>query len=170
MHFAGQVSASGVAASASPVDEPPFPHNPMIYQDDAPLRHGPSFRTLQGMFLDRSGGWARLTAFDPDVVAAPRGAVGWTVPVALLDGCIVACAVYSYILCGKRVEVPVRLDRVRFLSAPRAGEKCALRLVFRAQSPRETSYDFILRGDDGRTLVEVEGLHLAAMAERGPAA
>ena len=46
-----------------------------------------------------------MTAPDPNVVAAPRGARGWTVPVALLDGCIVGCAVYSYILLGKPVEV-----------------------------------------------------------------
>ncbi|MFM8804685.1 MAG: SDR family NAD(P)-dependent oxidoreductase, partial [Planctomycetia bacterium] len=105
VHVRGVVSSAPAEPITATLDEPPFPFNPMVYQDDASLRHGPSFRTLSGLFLDRSGGWGRLIAPAADVVAQPRGARGWTVPIALLDGCIVACAVYSYILCGRRVEV-----------------------------------------------------------------
>jgi hypothetical protein len=155
------------AAAAEPItatlDEPPFPFNPMVYQDDAPLRHGPAFRTLTGLFLDRSGGWGRLVAPAADVVAEPRGARGWTVPVALLDGCIVACAVYSYILCGRRVEVPVAFDRLRIVSQPRGGERCTARMLFRSQDQRESLFDIVLFGVDGRPLLAIDGLHLAVM-------
>ena len=163
--------ATGTAASiVARSSEPPLPFNPMVYADDAPLWHGASFRTLRGLFLDRSGGWGRLVAPAVDIVAAPRGAAGWTLPVALLDGCIVACAVYSYILCGLRVEVPVRFERLRITGSPQAGETCITRLLFRANDERESVYDLVLFGADGRALLALEGLHLAVMAaERGRA-
>jgi acyl transferase domain-containing protein/acyl carrier protein len=158
-------AAEPIVAYAS---EPPLPFNPMVYADAAPLWHGESFRTLTGLFLDRSGGWGRLVAPAADVVAAPRGAAGWTLPVALLDGCIVACGVYSYILCGLRVEVPVRFEQLRITGSPRAGETCVTRLLFRSNDERESVYDLVLFGDDGRAILALDGLHLAVIsAERG---
>jgi uncharacterized metal-binding protein len=125
--------------------------------------HGPAFRTLTGLFLDRSGGWGRLIAPDADDVAGPRAAAGWTVPIAILDGCIVACAVYSYILCGRRVEVPVRFDRLRTVAQPRSGESCTVRMQFRSQDQRKSVYDLVLFGADGRAVLALDGLHLAVM-------
>ena len=166
----GIVSTEAAAPVVEKKSEPPLPFNPMIYADDAPLRHGASFRTLTGLFLDRSGGWGRLVAPAADVVAAPRGADGWTVPAALLDGCIVACAVYSYILCGLRVEVPVKFERLRITGKPRSGETCIARLLFRSSDVRESVYDLVLFGDNGRAILALDGLHLAVMgAERGRA-
>ena len=167
VHIRGIVAGGAVEPITAQLDEPPFPFNPMHYQDDAPLRHGPSFRTLDGLFLDRSGGWGRLTSLRGDGATLPRGPKGWTVPVALLDGCIVACAVYSYILCGRRVEVPVAFNRLRVVDQPRGDEKCTARMLFRSQDARESVYDLVLFGDDGRALLALEGLRLAVMgAER----
>lgn len=164
----GTVATEAAAPILARMSEPPLPFNPMVYADDAPLWHGDSFRTLTGLFLDRSGGWGRLVAPVAEIVSAPRGAAGWTVPVALLDGCIVACAVYSYILCGQRVEVPVKFERLRIADQPRAGETCIVRLVFRGNDTRESVYDLELFGDDGRAILALDGLHLAVMvAERG---
>jgi acyl carrier protein len=171
VHVAATVSGNAVEPVTATLDEPPFPFNPMVYQEDAPLKHGPSFRTLTGLFLDRSGGWGRLVNLAGDPVAAPRGSRGWTVPAALLDGCIVGCAVYSYILCGRRVEVPVRFDRLRIVSAARGGEKCTARMLYRSHDARESIYDVVLFGDDGRVILALDGLHLAVMAgERSPPA
>jgi NAD(P)-dependent dehydrogenase (short-subunit alcohol dehydrogenase family) len=171
VHFRGRIIAGSPEPFAAEVGEPPFPFNPMVYQEAAPLRHGPSFRTLDGLFLDRTGGWGRLTASRGDGVAAPRGLRGWTVPAALLDGVIVGCAVYSYILCGRRVEIPVRFDRLRIAAAPSAGEACTSRMLFREQTARETIYDVLVAGEGGRPILALEGLHLAVMAgERSPPA
>jgi len=167
MNFRGTLSGTMADPITVPLDEPPFPFYPMTYQEEAAMRHGPTFRSLNGLFFDRSGGWGRLTAFDPNIVAAPRGASGWTVPIALLDGCIVGCAVYSHIMCGKRVEVPLQFERLRIAAQPRSGEKCTMRLFFRRQDARETVYDFILYGADARPLLAIDGLHLAVLAERG---
>jgi hypothetical protein len=91
--------------------------------------------------------------------------------VALLDGCIVGCAVYSFILCGRRVEVPVRFDRLRLASAARDGEKCTVRMLYRSHDARESIYDLVLFGDDGRAILAIDGLHLAVMSgERSPPA
>ena len=164
VHLSATVLAGAADRITETLDEMPFPFNPMIYQDDAPLWHGPGFRTLSGLFLDRSGGWGRLTAPDPDAIAKPRGAGGWTVPIAMLDGAIVACAVYSFILFRKRVEVPLRFDRLRITGEAATGEKCTVRLWFRSQDPRESIYDFVIYGADGRALVALEGLHLAIVS------
>jgi len=99
-------------------------------------------------------------------VAASRGAAGWTVPIALLDGCIVGCAVYSYILLGKRVEVPLRFERLRMVAQPRVAEACTLRLFYRQHDAQETVYDFTLYGDDGQPLLALDGLHLAVVPSR----
>jgi len=170
-HFRGVAIGGTATAFVAEVGEPTFPFNPMVYQESAPMRHGPSFRTLDGLFLDRNGGWGRLTAPRGDGVAAPRGSRGWTVPVALLDGVIVGCAVFSYILCGRRVEIPVRFDRLRIAERPQPGEACFARMLFRSQDIRETVYDIVVAGADGRPLLALDGLHLAVMvAERSPPA
>jgi hypothetical protein len=170
IHVAATVCTGAPEPITARLDEMLFPWNPMVYQEDGPMWHGPSFRTLSGLFLDRSGGWGRLTAPDADVVAEPRRAAGWTVPVAMLDGAIVGCAVYSYVLCGKRVEVPVRFERLRVVGRAATGEKCIVRLFFRSQDPQKTIYDFVIFGADGRPLVAVDGLHLAVLSpeRRGP--
>ncbi len=165
-HFSGTIAVDSQGAIENVLDEQLFPFNPMVYQEDAPLRHGQSFRTLSGLFLDRSGGWGRVTAPDPNIVAAPRGADGWTVPIALLDGCIVGCAVYSYILLGKRVEVPLRFERLRFADTARENEKCTVRMFYRSHDERESIYDFTLYGSDSRPILALDGLHLACVPSR----
>ena len=163
VHFAGTLSTGIPEPIAVKLDPPSLPFFPMAYQDDAPLWHGPSMRTLKATFLDRSGGWAKLVVPAADVVAAPRGAAGWTVPVAVLDGCIMACGTYSFVMCGCRVEIPVGIGRVRLESAAAPGESCVLRLFFRSQTASETVYDFVLYSADHRPILAVDGLRLGVM-------
>jgi len=162
VHVRGMVAGITAPVEAT-CSQPPFPFYPTGYADDAPLRHGPAFRTLTALFFDRSGGWARLTAPDEDVVAAPRGAAGWTVPVALVDGCIVACAYYSHVMCGQRVEIPLRFERLRMVGRPRAGEVCTARFLFRSQDAKTTVYDVVLFGAGERPVLALDGLTLAVM-------
>ncbi len=164
VHFRGLVPGGACEQIVADVGEPAFPFNPMVYPDDAPLVHGPTFRALKDLSLDRSGGWGRLVAPHAQGVALPRGTHGWTVPVELLDGCLVACAVYSYLLCGRRVELPVRIERLRIASWPAAAEPCRMRLLLRSQSASESLYDFVVAGADGRAILAVDGLHLAIVS------
>ena len=166
VHLSGVVAGELEEPILSSLDSMPFPFNPMVYQNDAPLKHGPAYRTLSGLLLDRDGGWGRLVATDPEVLAHPRGAAGWTLPIALLDGCLVGCAVYSYILLGKRVEVPLRFERLRIVSQPSIGEKCTLRLFYCSHDHSESIYNFVLYGADGRAILAVDKLHLAVTSDR----
>ena len=120
----------------------------------------PAFLYEEAVTRERAG----IVASGADTVAHPRGAAGWTVPVAMLDGAIFASAVYSYVLCGKRVEIPVRFDRLRVEGRATAAEKCTVRLFFRSQDPQKSVYDFVIYGADGRALVAVDGLHLAVLS------
>jgi hypothetical protein len=106
-HMRCELAAEYSAGDPVPLGDRLFPFNPMVYQEEVPMWHGPAFRTLHGLFMERSGGWGKLIAPDMNILAAPRGADGWTIPAALLDGCIVGAAVYSYIMLGMRVEVPM---------------------------------------------------------------
>ena len=104
------------------------------------------------------------------LVVGSKSGAGWTVPAALLDGALFACGVYSYILCGKRVEIPVRFGRLRFASDPVVGEACVVRLLFVSQDARETVYDLAIFGADGRVILALEGLAMSSLsAERSRA-
>ena len=127
--------------------------------------HGPAFRTLQGLFFERSGGWGKLIAPDMNILAAPRDAAGWTIPAALLDGCIVAAAVYSYLMLGKRVDIPMGFDRLRLYELPGAEEECVVRILYRSHTDSETRYDFTLYGKDERVLLSLDGLHLSVFMQ-----
>ncbi|MEO1833896.1 MAG: hypothetical protein ABGZ49_00245, partial [Akkermansiaceae bacterium] len=106
-HMRCELASEYSTGDPVPLGDRLFPFNPMVYQEEVPMWHGPAFRTLHGLFMERSGGWGKLIAPDMNILAAPRGADGWTIPAALLDGCIVGAAVYSYIMLGMRVEVPM---------------------------------------------------------------
>ena len=100
-----------------------------------------------------------------NILAAPRTAAGWTVPAALLDGCTYASAVYSYLMLGKRVELPVAFDRLRFFDNPQVDEECVVRILYKTHSEKETQYDFTLYGADNRVLLSIDTLHLAVVVQ-----
>jgi hypothetical protein len=164
VHLEGQLFVGKPQADVPAFEQPPLPFYPTTYPENSPLWHGASFRTLTGLFLDRSGGWGSLVAPDPATLAAPRRADGWPVPAALLDGCLMACGIYSFVMCGKRMEIPRRFDRLRLLADPVVGEACTVRLRFIGQDPTETTYDLVLYGADGRPLAALDGLRMAVMS------
>jgi NAD(P)-dependent dehydrogenase (short-subunit alcohol dehydrogenase family) len=160
VHFEGRVGKA-TSRPMPPAEEPLFPFYPMSYSDDAPLWHGTSFRTLLGVVFDRNGGWARLATPDPTIVANPRDVTNWQVPLALLDGCLVACGVYSYAMCRKRFEVPQQFELLRLVDQPRVDEECLLCFQLVAQDSAHTTFDLFLYGEDRRPLLELRGLRMA---------
>jgi hypothetical protein len=164
VHFEGQLVTGRPPDDVPALEPPPLPFYPTTYPENSPLWHGAAFRTLTGLFLDRSGGWGSLVAPDPAALAAPRRADGWSVPAALIDGCLMACGVYSFVMCGKRMEIPRRFDCLRLFADPAIGEACTVRLRFVGQNATETTYDLVLYGADGRPLAALDGLHMAVMS------
>jgi 3-hydroxymyristoyl/3-hydroxydecanoyl-(acyl carrier protein) dehydratase len=141
------------------LDQPPFPYSPMNYAegDKAQLIHGPLFRCLKGLCLQRDGGWGKVTAAAANNLAGTRQGTRWFIPAATLDSCLVAAGVDLFILMNKRVEVPHRMEEVRILRLPNPNEACVVRLIYRGHTDRHTTYDMILYGADKTPLVMVKG-------------
>lgn len=161
VHLEGTMVFGRPKADVPVLLPPPLPLYPMIYPEDAPIWHGSSFRTLTGLFLDRSGGWGSLVAPKPSILAEPRQSDGWSLPAALVDGCLVACGIYSYVMCGQRREIPERIDRLCLFSDPHDAELCTVRLHFINQGENETRYNLFLYGADSRPLLALNGLQMA---------
>jgi hypothetical protein len=167
---AGRVHLTGSAQreAAAPLAEfskPPFPLNPMIYVHDAPMFHGPALRKLESLMFQHDGGYARLRAPDPAELAGDRPAGGWFVPGALLDGCLVACAVYSYLMCGQRVEIPETFEELDLFRAARIDELCLMRFFYRGEDDRRSRFDFILFGDDEQPILQARGFGTVALSK-----
>lgn len=163
VHFAGHLVTGPAVIDVPAFEPPPLPFYATAYPENSPLWHGAAFRTLTGLFLDRSGGWGSLVAPDPATLAAPHGAAGWLVPAALLDGCLMACGVYSFVMCSQRMEIPRGFDRLRLWSRPAVGESCTVRMLFVEQHATETRYHLVLYGADSRPLAAIDGLRMAIM-------
>ena len=128
--------------------QPPFPFNPMMYPDDAQLVHGPMFRALKQLFLQRDGGWAVVSGYPVNNLQGERQGDRWFLPPAVLDSCLVACGVDMFIQLEKRVEVPYGCEEFKLVRLPKPKEQCVLRLNYRGHDARHTTYDFTLFGAD----------------------
>jgi len=105
--------------------------------------------------FQRDGGRGRLVAPAPRHLAGDRPSGPWLIPSALLDGCLVACGTYSYVMLECRVELPRRIGTLIVYRQPLENETCLLRLFFRDADAQGTHYDFHLVGEDGAAVLSV---------------
>ena len=82
------------------------------------------------------------------------------VPVALLDGCFYACGMFSYFLCGKRIERPLGVGRLLVRRIPAQGEHCQMRFVLVEQQAAYSIFDFSLFDASGQPVLDVQGLRM----------
>ncbi len=69
--------------------------------------------------------------------------VGWIVPAAALDACLMLCSTFAYFQFGKRFEIPVGdWHGCNSGAGPRAGEICLVRMYYKGQDARSARYDF----------------------------
>ena len=151
--------------SAAQLSSPPFPFNPMVYPEGAAMYHGPRIRTLNGLMFQHGGGWGKLVAGRMDGLAGTRAKEGWVLPMALLDGVIVGCAVFCWLMCGRRVEVPEGLDTLWLLRQPLADETCQLQFRFLRNTERHSWFDWELFGADGGLIMQCRGLRLVKLGQ-----
>jgi 3-hydroxymyristoyl/3-hydroxydecanoyl-(acyl carrier protein) dehydratase len=166
VHVTGTIEMDG--SMSRPLAEhssPPFPLNPMVYPDDSPMYHGRAFRRLESLMFQHDGGFGRLRAPKTNELAGERPDGNWFVPGALLDGCLVAVAVYSFLMCGQRVEIPETFEQLEFVREARPNEVCMLRFFFRGHDERRTTYDFILFGDDQQPILQCKGFSCVQLSE-----
>jgi hypothetical protein len=141
-------------------EEPPFAFNPMVYPEDAAMYHGYSMRALDGLLFQNGGGWGRLKPSPMDALAGDRSKVGWILPMAQLDGCIVGCAVFSWLMLGRRVEIPQGFGELWLLREPRSNEKLQMQFKFLRSDERNSWYDFDLFTQAGEALAVCRSLRL----------
>jgi hypothetical protein len=164
VHVTGSIHCESSPPLAE-FSKPPFPLNPMIYVHDAPMFHGPALRKLESLMFQHDGGYARVRAPDLAELAGDRPATGWFVPGALLDGCLVACAVYSYLMCGQRVEIPESFAELDLFRPARTDESCLMRFFYRGEDERRSQFDFILFGDDQTPILQARGFGTVALSK-----
>ncbi len=143
---------------APTLESAPFPYSPMNYAEgkQAQLLHGPLFRCLKSLCLQRDGGFGKVAAAAANNLAGSRKGSKWFLPTATLDSCLVATGVDLFILMNKRTEVPHRMGEVRVVRLPKEGEACIVRLFYRGHTDRNTTYDLILYGANKDVLLTVK--------------
>ena len=144
---------------------PPFPLNPMVYPEGAAMYHGPRMRTLTGLLFQHGGGWGKLKAPCQEGLAGARASQGWVLPMALLDGSVVGCAVFSWLMCGRRVEIPEGLDELWLLRKPEVDETCQLQFRFLRNTERHSWFDWELFGADNSLIMQCRGMRLVKLGQ-----
>jgi acyl carrier protein/3-hydroxymyristoyl/3-hydroxydecanoyl-(acyl carrier protein) dehydratase len=144
--------------TAPPPGPPPLMYSPMQYADEkqAQLVHGPLFRGLKALCLQRESGWGKVTGLPANNLAGARQG-RWFLPAAVLDSCLVACGVDLFILMAKRVEIPQGIDEVLLQRLPEPNEACVMRLYFRGSDEKHTRYDLTLYGAKNDVVLMVKG-------------
>ena len=147
----------------------------MRYRDQATARreglvfHGPSLRCLRRGSLHANGAWGEIVAPAVTEIGGAR-APGWVVPAAVLDACLVTCGVFAHQVLGLH-QLPQAFASIRFGRSspsgrlPRAGERCTVRVQYGGRDQHRTRFDFVLSGDDGTSLLAVEGHHCILLTE-----
>jgi hypothetical protein len=163
----GTVEIASVTSSESVpyAGQPPLGWYPLEYPSAFTVQHGPKFRCLKNLFCQYDGGFGRIIAPPIAELAGGRSDRGWFLPPAVLDGCLVACSTYTFVMFQRRVEIPLGLQHLRLVRLPRPAEECSVRMYFRGQDTSETRYDFVLFGDDQGVILSAQGYRSAAVSK-----
>ena len=165
-HVSGIVSfPEELGVKLSEFAKPPFPYNPMVYPEEAAMYHGQAMRMLEGLMFQHGGGWGSLRSPGTSSLSGSRPAQGWLLPMALLDGCVVGCAVFSWLMCGLRVEIPQGFGELWLLGEPAIDETCQMQFRYLRSDARNTWYDFDLFGQEGRPIAACRSLRLAKFGQ-----
>jgi acyl transferase domain-containing protein/acyl carrier protein len=127
---------------------------PMQYPDQGPVIHGPSLRVLEELAISGSGGYGRIR---------PTEATG-ILPVAALDGCLVACGAYALKSLGL-YALPRRFEALRWWRLPRPDERCLVHFALRGREDSTVRFDFTLAGEGGKAILQAEGYEAAVIGE-----
>jgi malonyl CoA-acyl carrier protein transacylase len=126
-------------------------------RQESTIEHGPVFRCLEQICIEGDLGWGRIIAPPSSEIASNRQG-NWYFPVALFDACLVACAIHSRVQSSFK-QLPSGFGRIRRYQQPKTAELCTVVLHRQTQMPEATSYDFIVYGEEGQLILEVENHH-----------
>jgi hypothetical protein len=128
------------------------------------IEHGASFRKLKQIAIDGNSGWGRIVAPPEHEIGGGRG--HWSLPAAVVDSCLVACAIHSRTRLGLK-HLPSSFRHIRIGRLPDAGELCTVQFTLKELLEDFVTYDFILYDADARPILVVDGHRSAILNTRG---
>jgi acyl transferase domain-containing protein len=161
----GRIVREDTPAPPAVSGAPPEKRFPVHYPKSGPLVHGEALQCLRELALEEAGGAGVIIARRPGAAGGMRQGE-WCVPLAELDGCLVACGAHVLHTRGA-LALPRRFDRLRIFRPPADGEACVVRFRERARENGTATYDFTLTGAEGEALLQAEGFGLAVPGQGG---
>ncbi|SCL23201.1 myxalamid-type polyketide synthase MxaF [Micromonospora pallida] len=163
VHARGSVRA-GESAVAPDLADTPGTDGPELTGDEhyAAMRnrgldYGPRFQGVRQMWRADGAASARI-----HLAEEPAG--GYRVHPALLDSCL-QVAIAALPGAADDTWVPVRIERLDLRERPGSTLSCRARLrPADASDPEARTVDLVVRADDGRVLLVVDGLRLRRLA------
>ena len=123
----------------------------------APFYLGPSLRTLETFWSTPGAAYGKIIAPPLDALAGAEQAAKWLIPSAVLDACLYTVGLWAWQSIRPGTALPKSFATVKLGRLPRAGESCIVRAESTEQTASEAVFNFVLCGDDGDVLIDVEG-------------
>lgn len=119
--------------------------------EECVVHHGPAMRQLRRIALESEGGWGEIVAPScQELIGRREGSSIF--PLAALDACLVACAVYARKVLGA-AQLPQSFGLLIPGPLPEAGEVCMVRFDYLGLAPQGPRFDFALFGADGEPVL-----------------
>lgn len=165
-----------VGSQAVPLDAPPLTSavgewydvsypDPDQAREENLIEHGASFRKLKQIAVDGNVGWGRIVA-PPEHEIGGDGRGHWSLPAAVIDSCLVACAIHSRTRLGLK-HLPSSFRHIRIGRLPDAGELCTVQFSLKELLADFVTYDFILYDAGAHPILVVDGHRSAILNTRG---
>jgi NAD(P)-dependent dehydrogenase (short-subunit alcohol dehydrogenase family)/acyl carrier protein len=163
------VSATDWPALAIPQPPEAVEWRPFRYPSDSPLLHGPTLHSLLAIYFDpeRRCGWGKASALSLASLGGEKRGADWLVPATLIDAGFYACGVYVWFCVEQAVSLPAGIGALRVGRMPRDNEPCRIELAFRGLDAGIATFDFIIHGEDGAAIAQVESYRCQLLGARG---
>jgi malonyl CoA-acyl carrier protein transacylase len=137
--------------------------HPVQYPKKGPLIHGASLQCLKELSLEKEKAFGRILAQAPEKSGGKREGA-WSVAVAELDACLVACGAYALKEAGA-LALPKKFDLLRVFRQPHEGEMCEVQVWHRGRDVSMMHFDFILYGADNDAILQAQGFGAAIVGQ-----
>jgi hypothetical protein len=137
--------------------------HPVQYPKDGPLIHGASLQCLKEIAFEKEMAFGRILAQAPEKGGGKRRGA-WSVPVAELDACLVACGAYALKEAGA-LALPKKFEFLRVFRQPHEGEICEVQVWHRGRDASMMRFDFILYGMDNDPILQAQGFGAAIVGQ-----
>ena len=145
--------------------DPLFGWNQFHYPPTSPIKHGPLLRTFKSLAFQHGAGLALIEGRLPSALLGTRTLKGIALPCAELDGCFVACGFFVFAMVDQTVNLPHTIKKLRLFRNAEASEECKLSFAYLGRSELGHRFDFVLTGESGDILLEVNGYETVAIKE-----